>query len=1576
MDSVPHAWIARRAASAPDALALVEGSRQVTYRELDHSANRLAHLLRARGVEPGDRVAVRLPRGVNLVVALLGVWRAGAAYAPLDPAHPAERTATVLADARPRLVIAEAEADVVLDPELTVLRDQDDTAPDVPLTGDHPAYVLYTSGSTGTPKGVVVTLAGIGNQLRWLSRTHALEAGDRVLQKTALTFDAAGWEIWAPLISGATVVLAPPGAERDAGAIVRAIADHGITVLQVVPSVLRALVEEPGWERCTTLRVLSSGGEQLHADLVQRFLRVAENCPVTVWNTYGPTEAAIDVTAQRFDDLQRSGPVPIGAPIEGMRVELAADGELLIAGPGVAQGYLGSPALTAERFVPGEDGGRWYRSGDRARRRTDGTLEYLGRIDQQVKVDGVRIEPGEVEAVLSTHPAVRQAVVAPYTAANGTTRLAAYVRTDAEADLAAFLATRLPETHVPAAFVEVDDFPRTSSGKVDRAALPAPGVSGPAVTTEAEELVAGVWRELLGVERVGAHDDFFRLGGSSLQLTRLGNRLRAATGVDVPLAALLGSTTVAAQARLIDPRPPSAVPVRPVPRDGALPLSFGQQRLWLLDRIHPAAREWVSGLFLRTDADETSVRTALDSLVARHESLRTRFVVEHDEPRQVVDPPRPMDLRVLDVPADRIAAVLDEDARRGFDLAAGPVVRALLFPAAGRLVVLMHHIVCDGWSSAVLEREFHEILAGGTPSTPDVQYADFAVWQRERLTEDVLERELAHWREELAGATPLALRTDHPRPAARDARGAVVGFTVPAEVVRQLTELGRRSDATPFMVLLTAYATLLARYTAQWDVIIGSPVAGRDRPEVEDVVGFFLNSLVLRCRLDGDLTFEQALDSVRNTCKQAFAHQELPFERLVAALAPERDLSRTPLYQVAFDFHGAELTGAPADDAELATLLEASQVAKTDLTLYLREQTDGSMTGMVEYATSLFDHSTVERLAGHFGQLLASVTGGTPLGTANLMPADELRDVLSWSANPVEPVTSSVLDGFERRAAATPDATALVVPGGTVTFGELDAHANRLARRLRAAGVGPESVVGVWLDRGADLPAAFLAVWKAGGAYLPLDPDFPADRVRYVLADAGADVLITRRDGFDGLRPDDCEGDATPLPRKTDLDALAYVIYTSGSTGRPKGVQVPHRGLANHVRWAVGELAGTGGAPVFSSVAFDLVVPNVWAPLLAGHPAHLLPQDLDLSVLGAHLLAAAPYGFLKLTPGHLDVLTQQLTPEQRGSLADVIVVAGEALPPRLAAQWDGLVNEYGPTETSVGACTHPVRRPLGDTVPIGKPLPGVTMHVLDSRLRPVPVGVVGELFVGGAGVARGYADRPDLTAERFLPDPFGPPGARFYRTGDLVRLLPGGDVDFVGRGDQQVKIRGYRVELGEIAAVLAEHSGVRDAVVVAPGGVLTAYYVPVAGDVELDGWCAERLPAYMVPVTFTSLAAFPLTANGKLDRAALPPPGPAVETLVAPRGVVEERIAEIFTALLGVPAGAHSHFFSIGGNSILAIRLIATIQSEFEVTVPMRAVFEGGTVADLAAVVEQQVRAELDRMSDEELALLDESENR
>ncbi|WP_018220886.1 non-ribosomal peptide synthetase [Salinispora pacifica] len=1629
LDSVvpTHLRVARQAVLTPNAVALVEGDRVTTYAELDERANRLAHWLIGHGVRPDQPVGVALRRGPGLVVALLAVWKAGAAYVPIDPDHPVRRLVWIIGATGLRLMLTESElaqavlqADVrpvTLDAVAAELAAQPASSPGLPVDPAQAAYIIHTSGSTGRPKGVVIPHAGLANRIAWAVERHHLGRGDRVLQKTTVTFDAAGWELFAPLVSGGTAVLAPAGAERDAAALLAATARHDVTVLQVVPSVLRLLVEEPGWVDCRSLRLVFVAGEPLHAELVQRLLaRVS----VEVWNTYGPTECSIDVTAYRVDSAQRTGPVPIGEALPGMHV-LVADaagdpvptgtvGELYAGGVGVGRGYLNDPGLTAERFVPDPAGGgsRLYRTGDLVRERADGVLEFVGRTDEQVKINGVRVEPGEIEAVLDEHSALRRAVVVARRDPAQGLRLIAYVQLRHHGSLdalRAYLLSRLPPSYVPADFVAVDDFPLTTSGKVDRNALPDPVAAAPTGTpsSTAELLVAKVWRDLLGVEQVGVDDDFFRLGGTSLQLTRLANRLRAASGKKVELRGLLNATTLSAQARLLDTDTFTGRAVRPVPRGGTLPMSYGQQRLWFLDRMSPGSPEWISALVVDVPAgvDPDVVRWAMESLAARHESLRTRFAAdEHGDPVQLIDPPGTVELRVVRACRQELRALLKEEAGHGFDLSAGTVWRgllALLDDGRQVLVLALHHIVVDGWSSAVLTRELNELfdarMQRRAPSLAPlpVQYADYAVWQRDGADAQQEAAELDYWRTALAGLPRVSLPTDHPRPAVRDVAGAISVFSVPPPLTAAIEDLAKRHGVTPFVTLMTAFATLLARYTGEWDIPVGTPLAGRDRPELENVVGFFLNTLVVRCSLDGALTFAEALREVQTVFAGGQAHQHLPFERLVAELEPERDLSRTPLYQIAFDLHDEKLAGAVAGLDDLETLRDAWSIAKTDLSLFMRRLGDGSMYAALEYATALYDGDTIDRLGAHLLRLLHVVTGDpdTRLDAADLTTPGEAETVERAAYGEVVPVLGGVAESIARWVTGTPEVAAIVTDGATISYAELDVRSDRLASHLRALGVGEESVVAVLLERGIDLVVAFLAVWKAGGAYVPLDPAHPADRLTAVVRQSGSKLVVTtvaQRQKLGGNHRyvlTDADADAiaaahTPVPNAGyDPDRLAYVIFTSGSTGVPKGVQITHGGLANHLRWAADELAGagTGGAPLFSSVAFDLVVPNIWAPLMTGQRLVILPADRELSRLGERLLAYAPFSFVKATPAHLELFCDQIPPECRAGLAGVFVVAGETLTTRLARRWQGpLVNEYGPTETSVGACTQPVAGATGrETVPIGRPLPNVTMHVLDPNLRRTPVGVLGELYVGGAGVGRGYAGDPAATAAAFVPDPFGPPGSRLYRTGDLVRLLPDGVVLFAGRADHQVKIRGFRIEPGEVDAVLRRHEHVRDALTIAvpaPRGdlMLVTYYVPEGAEADLAAYCAASLPDYLVPARIVAVEAFPLTLNGKVDRRALAAiPAPAVaepEQLMSP---LEERIAAVVGDLLGIAAGRGTHFFRSGGNSILAIRLIAALQQEFGVVLPVRAVFEGPTVAELAMAVEDLVRAEIASLTEDEL---------
>ncbi|WP_406367115.1 amino acid adenylation domain-containing protein [Streptomyces sp. NBC_00645] len=1612
-----HELIAHQAVSTPLAVAVDGAQGPLSYEALDRRANRVARLLAARGIGAEDRVVVCLPRGHDLVAALLGVWKAGAAYVPLDAGHPQERTAWVVADSGAGAVVTTA-ADagtfekllpggvVTLDSE--ILDELSDTAPPSKVTADHAAYLTYTSGSTGRPKGVLVQHGGIAGRVAWSLDNQGLTTADRVLQKTVLTFDAAGWELFTPLAAGATVVMAPPGAEADPALLVATVADTGVTVLQGVPSVLRLLVAEPRWADCADLRLVCSAGEPLDAELCRR---LAEPGGARVWNTYGPTECSIDVTAQLFDPERHTEAVPIGRPMDHMRVyvldaefdpvPIGVVGELYAAGDGTARGYAGRPGQTAERFLPdphGTPGSRMYRTGDLVRWRSDGALDFLGRADQQVKVNGVRIEPAEVEAALNAHPDVRGAVVDARVAGD-TKRLVAYVtagRRIPRDELRTFLRGRLPEPMIPSVFVPLDAFPLTSSGKVDRGALPDPvqeqarGAEYIAPRTPAERLVAQVWEQLLQIEQVGAHDDFFALGGSSLVLTRLADALRKASGDDIQLRGLFGAFTVEAQARLLEDARPAVPGVTPVGRDRPLPLSFGQHRLWFLDRMHPGSPEWVAPFFLRLPAGTTrdAVQAALDALEARHESLRTRYPVEGEEPRQEVVAPGTVELRVEDASEAHLERLFGEQFGRGFDLTDGPLWRALLVrvPKGGPvLLVTTHHIATDGWSTVLLDRELRELCAAASEDRSPrldelpVQYADFAAWQSAHADDIASSRELDHWKQALDGLPELRLPTDRPRPARRDAHGSGVRFSVPASLADTLTGIGRRHGATPYVTLLAAFGALLGRYSGQDDFGIGSPVTGRTRPETQNTVGFFLNSLVMRCDLTGDPTFAELLQRVRGTVMAGFAHQELPFERLVDELQPARDLSRTPLYQVAFDLQDDGATSVAADDVLMDAFQGAWRVAKTDLTLFVWRQSDGSLIGAFEYATSLFDHDTVERLAHHFVQLLEAVAADADasLSAVDITSVQERRLLKAWNDTVVPVGEVSVPELIAERAVVSPGAVAVEAGGVRLTFGELEVRANRLAGVLRSRGVGAESSVAVLLDRSVDLVVALLGVWRAGAGYVPLDPALPEGRVAGMLVDAGVSVAVTSAgyaDRFavevvraDEDHPEPVAGGVLP---SVDLDALAYTIFTSGSTGRPKGVQVTHRSLVNHVDWAVRELAscGAGGAPVFSSVAFDLVVPNVWAPLAAGQRVWLYGGEL--TELGGALVGAGPFSFLKLTPGHLELLGGQLSDEEIRSLTTRIVVAGEALPGALVERWRRLlgngrmVNEYGPTEATVGTCVFPIETAYEGVVPIGRPLPNVHMRVLDVELRPVPVGVVGELYVGGSGVARGYTGDAGRTAQRFLPDPYGGPGARLYRTGDLARWRADGAVEFLGRIDDQVKVRGYRIELGEIRAALAAHPAVSDAaVIVTEDQRLVAYVVG-----EIDGLreaLAGVLPEYMVPSLFVELEKIPLTANGKLDRRALPDPetGAATDAYIAPRSETEETIAEVWGQVLGLDkVGVEDNFFDLGGHSILAVRLISRLQAEYDLDLPVRVAFERPTVAQLAVEIEDRVRAEIDAL--------------
>ena len=1604
----------RQVERTPDAIAVVDDEGELTYAELDRESGRLAAALLAAGHGAGAMIGVRMRRCTSLVVAVWGVWKAGGAYVPLDPNHPVSRIEGIIADTGCRHVLTEQE--------IAGLTQGREPVAAAAVTADEAAYVTYTSGSTGRPKGAVVTHGNVTNRVVTTVAGRALGPADRWLQKSALSFDASVTELFSPLISGGAVVMAPDGAERDSGMMLAAVVRHRATVLQVVPSVLRMLVTDPLLNLCTSLRFLTTGGELLHAEVCQQVW--AQLPYIEIWNTYGPAECAVEQSEYLCDRSQTEGPVPIGRPIAGCHlivvddrgelVPIGVPGELWVGGVQVGHGYLGRPDLTADRFVPdpvGSPGARMYRSGDRVRWREDGLLEWLGRMDGQVKISGVRIEPAEVESALLGHPDVASCAVLAIEI-DGEKRLVAYVaghEVPGPAQLRAYLRDRLPDYLIPTIFVPLADMPLTVGAKIDRGVLRAidlaPHTTAAAAVpleTDAERLVAALWVELLGVGQVGATDDFFQLGGHSLLITRLAEGLRVASGRRVEVRRLFAATTVRAQAELLSGNDDALAPVA-APGDRSL-LSFGQQRLWVLDKLTPDTPEYVVPVFLPVpatvpaSATAGTIRRALDELVARHEVLRTRYPAENGEPRQVVDPPRPVDLRVADVPPHEDIAEFRAEVARGFDLEQGPVLRALLIRPGGenpRLLLTVHHIAVDGHSVAVLSEEFARLCAGEVLPPVALQYADHAAWQRAALSGDVVAAQLAYWRDELAGLPPLELPADRPRAADREPAGAALDFVLPPQVAGPLLEAGRAHGATAYMTLLTVFAVLLGRYQRGWDFAVGTPTAGRDREEARTAVGFFLNSLVVRNRIRSHHTFADALAQTRAVSTAAFARSDVPFERVLEEVQPDRDLSRTPLFQVIFDLHEGDLAATTAaDDAAMG---EIWHTAKTDLTLIVRKHADGSLQGILEYATALFDETTVRGLADNFARLAAALVTArdTPVGLVPMIGEAEYDLVVrqaneTAAAAELVPVHSLIT----ARTAGWPDAAAVLGPSGDLTFAELDQRANRIANLLCARGVGEESVVGVLLDRDTDLLPCLLGVWKAGAAYVPMDPTFPAERVQVVLADSRAEALISDSRlvklaaGFTGdrvlLDTDRAEiaaEPATPPEVDGDLDRLAYVIYTSGSTGRPKGVAVSHRGLANYLMWTVDTYAshGTGGAPVVSSIAFDLGVPNLYTPLLTGQPVHVFGQDLDLAKLGPALADAGPFSFIKLAPAQLELIIGQLQDRPPSALAAVVSAAGDWVPATMRDRWREVtgqpktrfMGEYGPTEITVGNSAFDADQPWeGEHLSIGRAIPGTTMYVLDEFLQPVPRGVLGEICVGGAGVARGYLGNAALTADRFVPDPFGPPGSRLYRTGDLGRLTATGDVEFRGRADNQVKIRGYRVELGEIEAALLRHPAVREVVLVLDdhggrGQRLVAYYAGERDDAVRE-FLAERLPAHQVPDVLVWLEELPLTANGKVDRKALPAPESGRATAPDDRAswtVVQRRVAEIWSAVLGTAVGLHDDFFALGGQSLIAAKLAALLRQEFHADVGVRMLFDKPTVAELSAVLEDATRAEEGQLS-------------
>jgi amino acid adenylation domain-containing protein len=1622
-----EAWAAR----TPDATAVACEERALSYARANAAANRLAHHLCALGVTTETRVGICLERGVDAVVALLAVLKAGGAYVPVDPTWPADRIGYALSDAGVSVVLTMAELaeSATAGPADVVLLDRDaeriaafPAGNPAPLTRpEQLAYVIYTSGSTGRPKGVMIEHRQLRNYVDGVLARLDLPQGASFGTVSTLAADLGNTSVFPALCTGGALHVVTHDRGADPDAFAERMRHAPVDVLKITPSHLGALLSAGSPGDVLPRRRLLLGGEASRTEWVESVRRIAPE--LRILNHYGPTETTVGVLTYRVEEVPRtvSGSLPLGRPLDNSRVyvldplgrelPVGVAGELCIGGAGVGRGYLGRPGMTAEKFVPDPfapaPGARMYRTGDRARRLADGAIEFLGRVDDQVKIRGFRIEPGEVGAVLSRHPGLREAAVVARTV-EGEARLAAYVvaagaEAPSAAELRAWLRRDLPDAMVPSAFVVLDALPLTANGKVDRRALPEPewapdvaGADAAALRTPAEEMLAGVWAELLGAERVGPNDNFFELGGHSLLATRMLSGIRRVFGVEVPVRAVFEAPTVAGLAeKILQARAegaPAAPPIVRVERDRPLPLSFAQQRLWFLDQLEPGSPFYNMSYALRLAGalDDRALERAIGALVERHESLRTVFAAADGEPVQRVTPAAPLALSIEPVADEEDARrVARDEALRPFDLSRGPLFRARLLRIAPEdhvLLVTVHHAVSDGWSLDVLFRElgaFYAAFAAGEDAPlppPAVQYPDYAVWQRRWLHGTALDAQLAYWRDALAGAPPaLELPTDRPRPPAQTFAGAVREFHLPPEVARGVRALARGEGATVFMTLLAAFNVVLSRWSGQQEVVVGSPMAGRTRPELEGVVGFFINTLPLRTDLSGDPSFRALVARVRAATMGAYAHQELPFERLVDDLKVERDPSRNPLFQVTFVLQNEprvfEFGGVKVGPLEVE-----SGTAKFDLTLAAQERSDGIACAW-EYNTDLFDAATIERLTGHLARVIASAVAdpARPVSAIDLLGEDEREVLRAFGVTAPEAADApGLLARIAARAHTAPDAVAVAsADGAEVTYGELDARANRLARHLRARGVGGETRVGICLERGADLVTAVLAVLRTGGAYVPIDPAYPPERRAYMLSDSGAAVLVTRAPlaaelapgivplvRVDADAPAIARESAEPLAAADDPAAAAYVIYTSGSTGKPKGVEVTRRGLRNLVDWHVGAFGVAAGerTTLVAGVGFDASAWEIWPALAAGAALHVPADEVraDPAVLQRWMVERGITVTFLPTP-----LAEAVLPLAWPAEAPLrwLLTGGDALRVRPSRHLPFvLVNNYGPTECAVVATSGRVEAEGAGAPDIGRPIAGARIQVLDARLRPVPVGVPGELCVGGAGVARGYAGRPSLTAETFVPDPFGAePGARMYRTGDRVRWRPDGRIEFLGRMDQQVKVRGYRIELGEIEAALLARGGVREAVVVlhqAPSGDRRLVGYVVGEDADAAGLrdaLKAELPDYMVPAALVRLDALPLTPNGKLDRRALPAPELEADGYVAPRTPAEEVLAAIWAEVLGAPrVGVHDGFFDLGGHSLLATRVVSRVREAFRVELPLRALFEAPTVAELAARIARE----------------------
>ncbi len=1641
-----HQLIEKQAELQPNSVAVVFEEQLLTYQQLNAKANQLARFLRAQGVGPEVLVGVCVERSVEMIVGLVATLKADGVYVPIDPRYPSEHIAHALEDAKPQIVLTQEALQgllpaqvnrAILDVQRWIAEEENtDNLPSA-ISSQNLAYVIYTSGSTGKPKGVGVTHRNVVHST--LARLDYYQVPiDGFLLLSSIAFDSSIAGIFGTLCQGGQLVLSSQAAVLDPATLVSMISSQKISHLLTIPSLYESILQQITLEQGKSLKQVIVAGESCKKSLVA--LQSARLPHVELFNEYGPTEATVWSSVYHCvvnDDTV----VPIGHPISNTRIFLldihlnpvpvGVIGELYIGGEGLARSYLNCADVTADRYIPdpfGESGSRLYRTGDLARYREDGNIEYVGRADYQVKIRGFRIELGGIESTLLQHPNVREAVVIAREDTPGNKRLVAYIvgdRLKIDVDgIRSYLIERLPGYMLPAAFVFLDQLPLSANRKIDRSALPAPDIGAQSMCqyvaprTPTEENLAAIWAEVLELERIGIHDNFFELGGHSLLVIQVISRVYDLFSVDLPLHILfekpvLEDFALEIDAARMEGQACEISPLKVASRNQVLPLSYAQERLWFLDQFEPGNTSYnMSGAVkLKGELDMGVLKSSLNEIIRRHEVLRTTFDVVNGKPRQVIAPSMSLEINDVDLrdfPAERreseVRRYLEGDARRPFDLAQGPLVRATVFflgnsPVSGEqqhiLLVTLHHIVSDGWSTAILIREFillYEAYRAGRISPLSeltIQYVDYAMWQREWLQGEKLQQQVGYWKKQLTGAPPiLELPTDRPRPVVPSYRGATLYAAVPQSVTEQLKLLGRQQDVTLFMVLLAAFSILLSRYSGQSDLCVGTPIANRNRLEIEGLIGFFVNTQALRTDLSGNPTFVELLKRIKAVCLGAQAHQDLPFERLVEELTPVRNINHNPIFQVMFALQNMPETAFEITGLAIESMVVETGTAKFDLNFEMSEKAEG-LKVQINYNTDLFDESTILRIAEHYRIILESIVHSPDqlLSEIKFLTEQEYTRLrVEWNSTLTNyPHDQSIHDLFEMQVEKSPDAVAVVFEEQQLTYRELNRKANGLARYLRTQGIGPEMLVGICVERSLEMLIGILGILKAGGAYLPIHPGYPKERINFVLEDARP-AMILIHESTRGVVPE--------WSRKIDLSTeycstewlvdenpsyvidaqnLAYVIYTSGSTGKPKGSGLAHRGVVNRLMWMQRQYQLNDHDRVLQKTPFGFDV-SVWEffwPLLVGARLIMLSPGAHRDpVFLAEIIEQQQITTLHFVPSMLSVFLDSIAVLHSKSLRHVFS-SGEALSASLQQQFfekmpnTRLHNLYGPTEASIDvtywAC---IQDGSDTTIPIGRPISNIQIYLLDAHLNPVPAGIAGELYIGGVGLARGYLNQPELTAERFIPDPLSETGGRLYRSGDIARYRNDGNIEYLGRTDHQVKIRGFRIELGEIEAILMRYQPIKEAVVLAredmPGEKRLVAYItgntPALNHDGIRAYLKAYLPDYMVPAAFVCLDDLPLSSNGKIDRKALSEPqieAQFVAQYVAPRNEIEESLVSIWVEVLGVEKmGIHDDFFELGGHSLLVTQILSRIHAKFQINLPLRIVFEAATIALLADAIE------------------------